>query len=378
MRSLGSCLRVACLLTGAVIGAGFASGREIVAFFTPLGPSASLGLVVATAALAAGAKAIATLALASGSTEYGGLARLTLGDRAGAVLDGLLTAFLYLTAAVTLAGGAALLSEGHGVASGLALAITAGLAVLLTARGAPVLMRAGTALVPILVAALLLVIAGSLIPWAGSQPHDGSTPAAAEDLPRDPALPGQPGDVALPPKPGTAAAVVAGLLYAGFNLLLGLGVIAAGVSYEPPRPAIMGSALAGVLLGALAAAIHAAIVRSGDVALRAEVPVAVLAARLGPTGVYAYSLCLFLAILTTAAAATTSLAERIRPQMRAVSGGTSTAPLFVLAAALPAQLGFARLVQLVYPPMGLLGLIWLWRLLCLPLQQERGRRPPTL
>lgn len=342
-------LRVAAALIGAVIGAGFASGRELATFFGPLGGRAGLGIGLSAVAMAAGAVAVASVARRCGGAEYGALLTATAGPRLGALLDRLLTGFLFLTASVTLAGGAALLQTTYRWGPPAALLATALLASLVTWRGAAGLLRAGAWLVVPLLLALLAVAGASLA--SGTGPTAPAPPA--------------PGG----PPPGPLAPAAAGLLYAGLNLLLASGLIAAAVRHEPPGAAATGGAAAGAALGLLAWILWRALAAAGPEVTRAELPVAALAARLGPWAGTAYAVAFYLAVLTTVAAAASALAERTAPARWA------KAPLLVWLAALPAGLGFAGLVRMIYPPMGLLGAVWLWRLLCLPLPDDDGARP---
>jgi uncharacterized membrane protein YkvI len=360
-------------MVGAVIGAGFASGREIATFFGPLSEHATYGALTSSLTMALGGGAIAMAARRAAAGDYGSVMRATAGQRFGSLLDAMLTGFLYLTAAVTLAGGATLLHQHYEVPYAPALGLTTALGSAITLRGARGLLRASGWLVAPLLAALVAIVVASLLsgqsaPTAppriparlaaavGAYPHGvAATPSHVETPPARSAG-GHEG--ATTGARGPLAALAAGLLYASLNLILAAGVIAAAARYEDPRAAVHGSACAGAGLGLLAALLLRAIQHGGPEIVSAPLPMAALAARLGQWGLHCYAIALYLAVLTTVAAATASLAERTRRP--------ATAPVYLVLAAVPAGLGFARLVQLVYPPMGLLGLVWLWRLLCVP------------
>lgn len=341
-------LRVASLLVGAVIGAGFASGREIVTFFDPLGSLATVALAVAVGVLAIGGHAVVRVAVRRGALTYASVFTATAGRRAGPAIDALVTAFLFLTVGVTLAGGAALVSGQYHVPGPLALGLVAGAACGLTYRGARALLRAGPALVPPLLLALL-TIAGCTLFGGLPAPHVAEVSSGGQSA----------ASLTSYAPSGTAAALASGLLYGAYNLILAVGVLVAGTRYESATGTATGSLAGGVALGGIALAVLAACRRAGPRAINAAIPVAELATCLGKAGAHLYALTLLLAVITTLTAAAMSVGERIS-SAGPLEGRTGLAALLVIAlAVIPAAAGFATLVRLVYPPMGLVGLVWL-------------------
>ncbi len=364
-RSLGAttglaAIRVASLLVGAVIGAGFASGREIVTFFDPLGHDAPLAVAVAAGVLGVGGYAVARVAGGRGALSYGTVFSATAGPRAGPIIDALVTAFLFLTMGVTLAGGAALVSSQYRIPVVAALAFVAAAGCALTCRGAGALLRVSPAVTPPLVVALLVIAYCTL----AAPPGDAGAllsevlpaPAGAAAL--------RAGRALSSPPTGLAAAIASGALYGAYNLILAVGVLVAGTRYESPSGTALGGLTGGAALGGLAFAVLSACRHAGPRALSAAIPVAELACCLGPLGRHVYTVTLLLAALTTLTAAAMSISERVTAVSRATSRPGLSAPAVIALAAVPALAGFANLVKLVYPPMGLLGLAWLALLVC--------------
>lgn len=351
LESAAEAFQVASTLVGAVIGAGFASGQEVVSFFDPLAGGATVGLGLAAAVLAGGSLLVVRTASALRAGDYGSLFRLTAGPGLGALIDAVVSAFLFLTMAVTLAGGAAILRGAYGIPPVPALALASVGSMLMATRGPTRLFRTSAVLVPVLVAVLLLVVNLSPAPSRGRPP-------GGQPVPDAPALlqAGDPRSAGEAPVPGMLDAAASGALYGSYNLVLGVGVLVAGARYRGRRPALAGAALGGVGLGALAARMLSVCRAAGPEVLAAQVPVAALARRGGQCGVHLYAVAVGLAALTTAGCIALSLAERCRLSGRA----RGLAPAAVVVAAAPlASWGFARLVRTVYPALGLVGIVWL-------------------
>ena len=72
MRSVRGVLAVSCGYAAAVIGAGFASGQEIVSFFARYGRAGMVGIITACAVFALFSYAVLTVCVREGITGYGG------------------------------------------------------------------------------------------------------------------------------------------------------------------------------------------------------------------------------------------------------------------------------------------------------------------
>jgi uncharacterized membrane protein YkvI len=341
-KQLWQAFSVASTLVGGVIGAGFASGQEIVSFFDPLGPASPAGLASAAIVLAAGGLLIVRAASVHGLSDYGQLFRASAGPRFGAAVDVVVSTFLFLTLAVTLAGGAAILRESYQVAGAMALGITCLAGCVLVAGGPSRLFAINSLLVPLLVAVLLAVIS---IP---SPPSVAPAPASRH---------------------ACLTAAASGCLYGAYNLILGAGILVAGARYGGKAAALIGAVAGAGTLIWLASRVLGACRLAGPEVLRAQIPVAALAALGPPAAVHLYAVVLSLAVLTTAGCVAVSLAERCR--FGRLLGRVDLGPPLLIVAAIPlATWGFARLVRTVYPAMGLVGLCWLAVLAIEPFGQE--------
>ncbi|WPD19762.1 hypothetical protein [Thermaerobacter composti] len=327
-------LRVAATYIGTVVGAGFASGQEILRFFTAYDGWGTLGLLGVAALLAAFGVAIMRLGAATGAESHQELVRAAGGRWLGALADWVITGFLFAGTAVMIAGSNAIFREQFGWPGwlgGLAMAAAATVTVLFRLRG----VTAVTSLVaPVLMVGALGVSAGVLVRegWPATPPGGTGVAGAAPFWP------------------------LAAMLYASFNLLLAMPVLAPlGAQVQRPSTLHAGGLLGGAGLGLAALALHLAVWAGLPATARVEVPMLALARGFGPVLGTAYAVILWLEVFTTAVTSLYGVAARLRSPERT---GYATTVLGLGGVAFAGSfVGFANLVTRVYPLVGYLGLL---------------------
>jgi len=323
---------------GSVIGAGFASGREHAAFFLRFGADGLLGLAAAGLMFTLFGAGLLRLACRRRTQSHLELLRALAAPRVAALFDALLTAALFVSLAVMIAGAGALVHARWGapeLAGRLGMALLT-LAVALLRVDA--MLRAHAALAAVL-AALIAAMGISALPRAL---ESGWPPAPVEH------------DWV----PGHWAA--SAVLYGAYNLALTLTLFGAlGSEIQDEREAAAGGAAGGAVLFLLGLCVCLAVAASlpgaGEPAVReiGEIPALPAARRLGPWAEGAYSAAVGLAMLTTAVSSAYALAKRLA----GASGQYRAWALAAVGAALPlAGLGFGRLVGTLYPVIGYVGM----------------------
>ena len=322
LRSASAAAKTGFSLTGAVIGAGFLSGAELVRFF----PSAGFFPYLAVAALLffGGFLLLSWCGRRFGGFE--GTLRRVFAARAPWVRAAVL-AGSFITCGSMLAGAGALAQACFGGAAWRAAAALAGtvLVYVLAHGGMRGLFAVNFVLVPLI---LLFVAFYAVAPGAAAYGR-----AQAE------------GDAF-----GGLCRV---LLYAGMNLFLAAPLACDAGARAGATAAAAGCAAAALLVGAGAAVVLANVCAAGD-ALYAEMPFFRAVGARGGAGVLfvPVSLC---GIFTTLIASYYPLHN--------LFGGKRRAPVWraLLCAAifLFSQLGLARIVQYVYPLLGGAGLVFL-------------------
>lgn len=331
--------RVALTYVGAVVGGGFATGREILQFFGVYGPAGLLGLGVAGVLFAAyGAWFLELVA----ARRIGGHMQLfdLVAPPLVPVLDLITVLFLFCGLGVMISGLGLLLTQlGLGIVPAL---LAAGLMVVTSlwwdVRG---LLWVNTTLMLF----LCLTLAGLLSLY---QIRGWLTAVLPEALPHT----------------AGGSWVWAAILYVAYNSFLAAIVLSSlGPELPSPLPAWLEGAVGGAFLWLLATAVMLLISAQYPDSYADPLPMMLVAVRTGPIFGHLYTAALGGAILTTAMANGHGLSSRLsrsgRIPYRAVL-------VVAVAASLPvATYGFARLVAVLYPLMGLVALPFLvilaWR-----------------
>lgn len=324
---------VALALLSGVIGAGFASGREIVRFFALHGRMAWAAAVCALGTLYVLFLRLPAQLSRCGVRTLPQLCEARLGRRFGALCGGLFLLLAALTGGAMLCAcaelGALVLPVQN--AYGLTLAFTLGLAALLAARGLHGLALPGAALallLPVLLMRLLFLPAGEAC----------FLPAMTPDLP--------------------VRAVAGGTAYGALNaaMLAGMLPLLVPLGRATRRRAVR---LFTLLFGLLLLAGVLVSLRHLPAVLCQPLPFVHLSRALGTGGYLLVALCMYVAALSTLCA----MLSAIRASLPvAGAGGAALSALLCLFFAL---VGFGPLIDCGYPVLGALcaGLLLL---LCAP------------
>lgn len=343
--------QVALTYIGAVVGAGFASGQELLKFFVAFGPPGIIGAALSGLLLGIFGLMVIKLADREKMAGYYGLLRFLFGKRLAFFFDGVTSVFLFLTLAIMLVAGSSLLQQLWGLPLWVGYFCTTALvycALLADLKG---VFWLNTALLPGLILLTLATAILSLISGGGVV---GANEACEAVRP--------------------VSAVLAGLdlnfvggywwwavgLYVSYNFVLG-AVVLSSLGHTAANGGKAGVMLGGLILGLMAAVISLALFRQGGGQITEAMPMLVLAAQLHPWVGGAYSLALWVAIITTALAIGLGLLKRVQ-QFCAWTRWRCL--LLIFLPTLPfVYWSFPQMVAVIYPVMGYLGFAFLFAIL---------------
>jgi len=319
-------------ILAAVAGTGYASGRELVLFFTQLGRTGWIGVCFAPVVFGLLTALLCRCGASAGATDFVRFCQRMMGRRAGAVAGWLHGLLLALTTVVMLCGA--------GELGALTLPVRFGW-----------LWGAGSAL---LIALVLNLARLRPLPWLGlTVLAAGMAFYGALALDPRPARVWLDGAVALALEDSWPASILLALAYAAMNAALAANVVLGFGSGAKPWRVGLGCAL---LLWALLAVANLAIERGGRRLLVQAMPTVVLAARWGLPGFWICAAFGYLCAVTTLSAALGGLIDALRGGGR--KGGLLTA---LAMAALAGLLGLQRVVGAGYPIVGwLCAALMLW------------------
>ncbi|MEO3944219.1 hypothetical protein [Gorillibacterium sp. CAU 1737] len=338
MRRLGQILQVAFTYVGTIVGAGFASGQEILQFFTRYGWPGSLSIALASVLFIWLGTRLMLLGYDTGAESYEDLNRHLLGPRLGSAFSLLQMGVLLGTSMVMVAGAGSLFHEQLGlhVQTGILLTLVLGYVVL--RRGMNGILSINTVVVPFMLLYVTLIFVGTLpLPTAGNWLT-------------------QPADYPL------LKTALAPLLYTAFNLSTAQAVLVPlGNAFADRKVLLYGGVLGGLLVGLMLFAGHIALSARMPGIVQFEIPMAQLIDRFGPLVQLIYSVVIFGEIFTTVVANVFGLSLQVKPRTR------FSRPVILLGILLlcygGAQFGFSSLLSLLYPLFGVLSLGWIWKLM---------------
>lgn len=304
---------------GAVVGAGFASGQEIYQFFGRFGRDGIIGIAVAGCLFGV----LGFLALERGRRGHtGGFVNLLASLYPPwliRIAEGVTTAFLVVGLGVVSSGGGTAIWQVGGVPRLIGAAATTAAVLLVVASGTRSVVRANAVLIPYLIVMVLIIGAMN---W-----HHPTVV-----------------------RPATAAGewLVSALLYLSYNIFTGIMVLLGVGRTLHSRRQSLGAAFAGAaVLSVLAFVEHHTL---GTLSVLGALPLVDVAARTHPAWGVLFSLCLWVALFTTGVAEAFALREQYGSRALWLAVATCLFGLF----------GFDRLVQVLYPVMGMVAvLLWI-------------------
>lgn len=336
--------KVATTFIGTVVGAGFASGQEILKFFSHFGLGGIIGIIMCCILFAAAGTAVMLLGRKLRAVSFGEVVRLVCGKKTGPFMDLLLGLFLFGTLSVMLAGSGAVFFQQWGLPYWLGTGFTMVVSVLTVIFGLRGIINANSIVVPLMVSVCLLATIPSIsLKWIGAN--------MSEFIPAD-----------------TGAAphwLLSALLYVSYNITLGVSVLAPlGNEIKSRQALYWGGILGGLGLGVLAMFMNLAILSHYPESAQYEIPSLFVAGRLAWAIQLAFSFILWAEIFTTIIGTLYGVAVRLSLVTR-INYRLVTVVLMLMAISL-SRMGFSGLVGTLYPLFGYFSLVFLTSLLLFP------------
>ncbi|HHY83152.1 MAG TPA: hypothetical protein GX505_10815 [Clostridiales bacterium] len=323
--------RIAMAYIGTVVGAGFATGQEIMQFFTRYGFRSFWAILISAVLFILVGRSILLYGRKLDAKSYGSLADHIFGWT-GSFINLYLGVTFVLICGAMFAGAGALFQEQWGVPYIIGASVTAFLTLLVTLRGIKGVLTVNSFIVPLLVVFSVLVFAHVVL--------QGYKPAVSMH--------------ALPLSLEIFNLLRTGVTYASFNLVLSIGVLAPmGREPKSEKALYLGSFLGGTVLGLLLAMGNYSLLCFIPEVFNREIPQMAIVGRMGSFFVTVYGLVVWAEIFTTAVgnlfAIHTIVQERY---MR-----SSPFPAIAAAAAglIICGLGFSNIVSWFYSALGIIG-----------------------
>jgi len=319
---------------GAVIGAGFASGQEIVQFFVAYGSYGLKGTILATILFAVCGGLLLYTAHTRRVTNYQDILAYLLGEKAGRIIDFLLAIFLFLGISTMLSASGAVFYEHLYLPKILGVLLAYLLVVLFIITGKKGLMLSFNILVPVKLLLLTVIVGYAAFVVEGNQVEVYAAYICPANL---------------------KYWHVSSMLYVAYNFALAMVVLTEYQSITSRRNGIIGAVWGGIVLGFLVLLNYLALCKFLPVVLEYEVPMLYITGRISAEAKYVYTMVLWVGILTTAIANAYGFSQRLA---RFTGLSYSFCLLLCMTMALPISMqSFSSLVSKIYPIFGILGIL---------------------
>ena len=157
--------KVAATFIGTIVGAGFASGQEILKFFSHSGIDGIKGILLACVLFCITGTLIMLLGQKIQAASFGEVVRHVCGPRLGPVIDLTLAVFLFGSLTVMLAGSGAVLFQQWGIPYLIGTALTVVFSIITVLYGIRGIIKANSVVVPL----MILVCIAATVPAISSQ-----------------------------------------------------------------------------------------------------------------------------------------------------------------------------------------------------------------
>lgn len=333
----GSGLRWMFLIMGTMIGAGYASGREIWQFF---GVDSILAIILFALMFGISCHVIMTISFEHQTQHYMPVLQALLGKKLTGVYDIMIILYLFTTTMIMMAGGGASL-EMMKVPYWPGIAIIGGLVILLFFRDVEGVLSMNTFILPVLITLLVTVLAVFFFSGGAGIPISWSTqrhwPSA--------------------------------LTFTAFNVLPLIAVLSAvGGGIKRKGEIWIASIGSGTVLGAISLLYNQSLLKVSNDMMVYEIPLFAILKHYPYFMIVVMSALLWFAIYTTAVSGVFGLVSRIR----SVLHWPAWLLAFVIIAAMTplTSFGFSKLIEVLYPIYGVLNLYILAAILIYPIAKR--------
>lgn len=347
-------IQIAGAYIGIIVGAGFASGQEILQFFTSFGLIGIVGSIIAALLFAFLGMQIALHGSILKTTSHKKVIYAICGKYIGIAVDILITFFLFGVAVVMIAGSGAIFQQQFGlspIVGSIIMSIFTILTLLLNVKKVIYIISSMT---PFLLVLMFIITVYSIFTSSGNYAQL-ETAAAAQS---------------------SAAPhwLLGAILYVSYNIAAGFAMLSViGGTVKDKKAAGLGGLLGGLGLGLLILLINIGMFANLDRLEGADMPTLLLATEISPVVGVLMSIALLGMIFNTAVGMLYAFTARfIPPETKMFKGGVIVIGVLAFAASF---VGFTTLVGTIYPITGYLGLLLI---LAIFLSWMRTRKQKTI
>ncbi|MCQ4240953.1 YkvI family membrane protein [Stutzerimonas stutzeri] len=328
-------IQIALAYMSVVIGGGFASGQEVLQFFTGYGLIGIAGTLVSGLLFAFLGMQIARMSSKMQSNSHKEVLYSLFGARIGLVVDLVLSFFLYGVGVVMLAGCGSIFAQQYGLPplfGGVLMTVLVIATLCLNVRRIIDLI---SMVMPFLLAMVVIITTYSIFSY--NAPVEVLDAVARENN-----------------ETVSANWFVGALLYASFNIAVGFPMLAViGGLTKQPKAAALGGVFGGLGLGVLILLLNIGLFANVNQLQGVEMPTLALATRISPLLSVVMSVALICMVYSTAVGMFFAFSARFaKPESKRFKAFSTVSVCIGLGLSMG---GFSKLVGTVYPLLGYVG-----------------------
>lgn len=329
-------LQMGSAFIGIMVGAGFASGQEILQYFTSFGQMGLLAAVISTLLFAFLGMNLMKLGSITQTTSHKDVVYRISGKYLGKIMDFIIILTLFGVSVVMIAGAGAIFSQQFGLKAPHGSTVMAGIVILTVLLNVQKIITLIGAVTPFLILAIVLIFIYSIttVDMSISELHG----------------------VAIKQPTSMTNWFFSAINYVSYNIVAGAAmIIVMGGTEKNEKVAAYGGLIGGFGLGMLIILSYVAIFINIDLVAGYDMPLLKIVDNIHPTLGISMSIILFAMIYNTAVGSLFSFSARF------VKTNTPNFKVHVILTGIivyvSSSIGFTKLVTLFYPIVGYLGLV---------------------
>lgn len=323
---------------GLLVGAGFATGKEMMQYFVGFGETGVWGLVVAGIVMVIFGAVVLQVGSYFLADEHGSVFKNVAHPRISWLLDATVSLTMAIMGMMMLAGAGSTLNQSFGMAPWLGSLLMAVVVYFVCFLDPNRVSQVIGAITPLMIIAVVVVFFYSIM----HIPADFSLSATEELAKAEPT----------PVTPWWWAAVN----YCGMNLICAVGMsLVIGGNQSKLRDAALGGMLGGIILTLMLGLETAVLFLNVDVAAGTDIPMAAIVTGINPLAGKVVSVLILLMIFNTALGDVYAFSRRV--EVAVPTGPKLNLAVILGVSWLISLIGFGSLIQIIFPILGYIGLV---------------------
>lgn len=329
-------LKIAATFIGTIVGAGFASGQEILKFFTVYRFDGYIGIIIATILFIILGVIIVKISYIIKRKSYYSFLIYVCGKKLGTVVDALITVFLFGTLNVMLSATGALFSEHFGLPYYFGIIFTVIPAAIIVTKGIRGILNVNSIIAPMMIVTVIIISSLCLYYHADS---DLIRNLHYED-------------------DATYKWLMSALLYVSYNIILSTPILAP-LGKEAPNINVLvkGITIGAITMGLLILLLNTVILNHLEHDSLYQIPMLYIVEPFNDLVKYGFIVVLWLEIFTTLVSNLFGLSNRIhdivKVDYKIIVFSICFISIFI------SRFEFKMLLSILYPAFGLISLVFI-------------------